>query len=292
MIDFKKLLLEEKKKALSQTSTSQDKFQIQAPDISNTTNRISTATATTTSNQDSSDNESIDNILSNQNTVEYNLFLKGIQDKLVQYKLKNTEIDSIYLIENYITEEEEKELMENVYADENDGQWVQLKRRRLQNWGGQPIPKGMVEEIIPKWLDIYCIKVSEFFKKKPNHILLNEYSYNQGIFPHKDGPLFFPCVSILSLGSTCIMDFYKELNDKNTQQVFLRPRSLLLFTQDAYKNYYHGIREEYFDIITENVINKEGLEIGQEIEREVRVSLTIRIVPNTIRKRTKEEQEQ
>jgi len=277
MIDFKKLLLEEKKKILNNNNNVlNEKI---SPDISNT--QTNTTSSINNNNYNNSNSET-DKIINNENTIEYNLFLKEIQDKLVQYKLKNTNIDSIYIIENYITEEEEKELLKNVYADENDSHWVQLKRRRLQNWGGTPIKKGMVEEKIPDWLDKYCHKISSFFKKTPNHILLNEYSYNQGIFPHKDGPLFFPCVSILSLGSTCIMDFYKELNDQNTQQIFLRPRSLLLFTQDAYKNYYHGIKEEYFDVITENVINKEGLEIGQEIEREVRVSLTIRIVPNSI----------
>ena len=28
--------------------------------------------------------------------------------------------------------------------------WKQLSNRRLQNWGGQPHPKGMIAEKLPK----------------------------------------------------------------------------------------------------------------------------------------------
>eukprot|EP01132_Coremiostelium_polycephalum_P003648 gene3648-4545_t len=185
------------------------------------------------------------------------------------------DIESIYYIRDYITVEEEKQLLSSIYLPENADKWTQLKRRRLQNWGGTPVNSGMKEEPLPHWLDKICLKVyeSDILPQKPNHVLLNEYCYNQGIMPHKDGPLFYPCVTILSMGSTCVMDFYKNLTSEPVQKLFLEPRSLLVFTNDAYKLYYHGISESYFDVITDKVVNindnDSKQEIGNEIEREV-----------------------
>ena len=52
-------------------------------------------------------------------------------------------------IPNFITEEEEKEIIQKV----NNAplpKWTQLSHRRLQNWGGIPHSKGMIAEEIPK----------------------------------------------------------------------------------------------------------------------------------------------
>lgn len=51
-------------------------------------------------------------------------------------------------IPNFITEEEELEIIKHV----NNAplpKWTQLSHRRLQNWGGIPHPKGMIAEEIP-----------------------------------------------------------------------------------------------------------------------------------------------
>jgi alkylated DNA repair protein alkB family protein 6 len=39
---------------------------------------------------------------------------------------------------------------------------------------------------------------------------VNEYIDGIGIMPHTDGPLYFPHVAILSLGSGAIFNFYKD----------------------------------------------------------------------------------
>ena len=98
-----------------------------------------------------------------------------------QYLLKNC-LKSVYYIPNFITEEEEKVLLKNIY-DSPKPKWTQLKNRRLQNWGGLPSSKGMVPETIPNWLNIYCKKIGElgiFESNTPNHILLNEYLSGKG----------------------------------------------------------------------------------------------------------------
>lgn len=90
--------------------------------------------------------------------------------------------DSCYYIPNFITEEEEKNLLKNIY-DAPKPKWTQLKNRRLQNWGGLPQPKGMIVEEMPNWLNEYCIKLRDLniFESVPNHCLINEYEPGQGI---------------------------------------------------------------------------------------------------------------
>jgi len=73
--------------------------------------------------------------------------------------------------------------------------------------------------------------------RNANHVLINEYLPGQGIMvrcmtlnsiyltcflvltgsvasqPHKDGPLYFPTVTTLSLGCHTLLDFYKPCDD-------------------------------------------------------------------------------
>ncbi len=88
-----------------------------------------------------------------------------------------------YYMPNFITEDEERLLLKNIY-DSPKPKWTQLKNRRLQNWGGIPQSKGMIQETVPNWLNEYCEKISGlgFFESHvPNHILINEYNPGQGI---------------------------------------------------------------------------------------------------------------
>ena len=55
----------------------------------------------------------------------------------------------INYIPNFITKEEEKEILQKIYSAPSP-KWTQLSNRRLQNWGGIPHPKGMIAEEIPK----------------------------------------------------------------------------------------------------------------------------------------------
>ncbi|GAA0159707.1 oxygenase [Lithospermum erythrorhizon] len=94
--------------------------------------------------------------------------------------------------------------------------------------------------------------------------------------PHQDGPAYYPVVAILSLGSPVVMDFSphvrlktssdtdsmsngiegniseqlppikNSIEDKEGNQTFsiiLMPRSLLIFKDEAYSGYLHGISD-------------------------------------------------
>ena len=129
-----------------------------------------------------------------------------------------------------------------------------------------------------------------------NHVLLNEYQPGQGIMPHLDGPTFYPTISTISLGSTTLLNFYKEVGEGESLQfadrlvtsLFVQPRSLLVLKDDMYDKYLHGIEEIDQDIISDKICNlHDPSVIGQAFPRSTRISLTIRHVPNTTKMKFK-----
>lgn len=206
-----------------------------------------------------------------------------------------------YYIPNFVTEDEESYLLQQVYKSPRT-KWTQLSARRLQNWGGLPHPKGMIAETIPEWLQTYCEKISSlgaFSGKTANHVLVNEYKPGEGIMPHEDGPLYHPTVTTISLGSHTLLDFYNPIGSDSREEqsapqteesrylfsLLVRPRSLLILQEDMYKKLLHGIQGSEEDALTEKVVNlaEAGGEKGETLTRGTRVSLTIRHVPKVIK---------
>ncbi|XP_033211180.1 alpha-ketoglutarate-dependent dioxygenase alkB homolog 6 [Belonocnema kinseyi] len=209
---------------------------------------------------------------------------------------------SAFYIPNFITEEEEQEIIKLVNKAPLP-KWTQLSHRRLQNWGGIPHPKGMIAEEIPSWLKKYVDKVSELNvfeeSKKPNHVLINEYLPGQGIMAHSDGPLFHPIVSTISCGSHTLLDFYERLDTEKVEKppkyefsLLIEPRSLLFLQKDLYQNYLHSIQERSNDVIStkklKNMNQCSKKYSDQDIlERSTRISLTIRHVPKVSKMKLK-----
>lgn len=103
--------------------------------------------------------------------------------------------------------------------------------------------------------------------------------------PHFDGPLYEPRVAILSLGSHTVMRFYAQLSDslpgehhKPAFSVFLPARSLFLFSKELYTRYLHSIEERTDDVLDASIVGVPAELIGQTLQRQTRVSLTIRRV--------------
>nr|XP_056703430.1 alpha-ketoglutarate-dependent dioxygenase alkB homolog 6 [Euleptes europaea] len=209
-----------------------------------------------------------------------------------------------YYIPDFITETEEVRLLQQVYGAPKP-KWTQLSGRRLQNWGGLPHPKGMVPEKLPPWLQTYTDKVSSlgvFGGKLANHVLVNEYRPGEGIMPHEDGPLYFPTVTTINLGSHTLLDFYHPVSrgqqtegeqgpapqleeERHFVSLILKPRSLLVLREDMYLRYLHGIRFVTEDTVTEKVANLDvcSCELRDMLCRGTRVSLTIRHVPKVLK---------
>mmetsp|Transcript_22620 Transcript_22620/g.56751 ORF Transcript_22620/g.56751 Transcript_22620/m.56751 type:complete len:298 (+) Transcript_22620:112-1005(+) len=227
--------------------------------------------------------------------------LPGLAPRLKAQLVNGTR--AAYYVPNFITEEEEQALISNIY----DHDWVQLKTRRLQYWGGLVGPNGLQQAALPQWLSerlqpsLSCLGVFTAF----NHVLINEYTPGQGIMPHEDGPLYLPRVAILSLRSPGSLHFtpkqagagrrageeevqqQRDQVDRGAvglgvaQQMFLEPRSLLIFEEDLYTRFLHGMPMGGADSVSCNAtanFGKLGVAVEGRVERATRVSLTIRVV--------------
>ncbi|KAG5674435.1 hypothetical protein PVAND_004406 [Polypedilum vanderplanki] len=217
---------------------------------------------------------------------------------LEEYKIDNININTCYYIPNFITESEEKLLLHEINKTPTI-RWTQLSNRRLIQIGGVPTNKGMIAEEIPKIYQTYIERINDlniFKEHKANHILLNEYLPGQGILPHCDGPLFYPIISTISLGSHTVLEFNKQQNDDDSYKIvkefklFIAPRSLLILKDNLYKDYMHGISEITEDNLDDptlkNVVTKIS-ESSNVLARSTRYSLTIRNVPRTSKMKLK-----
>ncbi|XP_028920158.1 alpha-ketoglutarate-dependent dioxygenase alkB homolog 6 isoform X2 [Ornithorhynchus anatinus] len=136
---------------------------------------------------------------------------------------------AIYYIPDFVSEEEEEYLLRQVYNAPKP-KWTQLSGRKLQNWGGLPHPRGMVPERLPAWLRRYTDKITSlgvFGGRRANHVLINEYQPGQGIMPHEDGPLYYPRVSTISLGSHTLLDLYRPVRPEAEEEEQEAPQEVL-----------------------------------------------------------------
>ncbi|KAL4431857.1 hypothetical protein ABPG74_012669 [Tetrahymena malaccensis] len=186
--------------------------------------------------------------------LDYNQFSQQVENLEVH---KVDGINTVYYLKDFITQRDEQSVIDEIYNLPNKS-WVDLtySNRRLQKWGGDVTQKGLVnQQSLPAFLEALSTKLydSKISPKKPNHVLLNEYQKGVGIMPHTDGPLYFPWVNSISLGSDCIFKFYKDMQSYRDgveqARVLLEKRSLVIFTDEAYKEYLHTIDDLTSDIV-------------------------------------------
>ena len=70
----------------------------------------------------------------------------------------------------------------------------------------------------------------------------------------------------------------------------LEPRSLVVFKEDMYTTFLHGIGERTEDIITDKIVNLakcNQVRISDVLRRTKRISLTVRHVPKVLKMRLK-----
>ncbi|XP_077141877.1 putative RNA/DNA demethylase ALKBH6 [Ranitomeya variabilis] len=229
-----------------------------------------------------------------------------MQANICAADLENFLIDkaprAAYYIPEYITAAEEEYLLRQVYNAPKP-KWTQLSGRKLQNWGGLPHPRGMVPEKLPPWLQTYTDKISSlevFGGSRANHVLVNEYNPGEGIMPHEDGPLYYPTVTTISLGSHTLLDFYLPISGPGSEEenqaarteeqrhvlsLLLEPRSLFILREDLYKSHLHGIRPVTQDTLDHKVANlgQCAARAEETLARRTRVSLTVRLVPKVLK---------
>lgn len=179
--------------------------------------------------------------------------------------------------------------------------FVQLRGKRTARFGGDPGPP-FVPETLPPWLTELCNGVAVAWQSVgsfneafiPNHVLINHYKAGEGIMPHTDGPAYTPIAAILSVGSATVFDFWRDHahsrgDSPATLSLLVKPRSLLIFTDDAYSSHLHGITDRSIDELdglanwdcNADATSDWSLRQlnGSCLLREERFSLTIRHVP-------------
>ncbi|XP_078152365.1 oxidoreductase [Carex rostrata] len=175
-------------------------------------------------------------------------------------------LPTVIYIPNFISDSEQAELLHHI-NQVPALRWKSLKNRRLQNWGGVVHEKGLLPQELPPWLKKITCRICQqtgLFPSAINHVLINEYLPHQGIMPHQDGPAYFPVVAIISLMSPVVIEFTphqrlrdpnldevimkeSEVNEKNDGQkncsLLLMPCSMVIFKDQAYSDYLHGIQD-------------------------------------------------
>ncbi|KAI5005063.1 hypothetical protein ZWY2020_032306 [Hordeum vulgare] len=186
-------------------------------------------------------------------------------------------IPTVLYVPDFISQAEQAQLLHHIYQAPAP-KWKVLKNRRLQNWGGVVHEKGLLPQALPPWLTKITDRICQWtglFPSAINHVLINEYHPNQGIMPHQDGPAYFPVVAIISLASPVVLDFTPhgklrglehtnvqniqadELQESNgsykvegtkeagpaSSSLLLMPCSLLIFKDQAYTDFLHGIQD-------------------------------------------------
>ncbi len=168
-------------------------------------------------------------------------------------------IEGLQIIEDFITEDEEKELLKLI----NDENWSNSISRRTQHYGYKYNynSKNAKQKAtpIPDWEILKKVKKIMNFEQ----VIVNEYKSGQGIAYHIDRPSVFGDVIIsLSLGSTYNM-LFKKFGKVITQP--LKRRSLLIIKGDARYKWMHSISRRKTDNID-----------GKRIPRGLRISITFR----------------
>lgn len=186
----------------------------------------------------------------------------------------------------FLTAAEQADLLTGIRA--HPSAWKTLRNRTLQNWGGLPHAKGMLPTTLPSFLHplITRLSATNLFPSDapPNHVLVNRYYPGQGIDPHTDGPAYKPVATIVSLCSTLVMHFTHVDNRQHVvARVLLRPGSLLVLEEKAYTDFLHAIDEVLVDHIDDSVFNAAPHEVGTALQRQERLSLTVRASARTLR---------
>ncbi|KAL7626282.1 hypothetical protein AAE478_003052 [Parahypoxylon ruwenzoriense] len=230
----------------------------------------------------------------------------ALPDSLDQVRIQSLP-PAAYYISDFITPEEEKNILEKI-ASAPKPRWKQLTHRRLQTWPSNLVNNTLIDAPLPAWLDEPIVrrlksiplshdnKSSNIFSnsphRKPNHVLINEYPPGIGIMPHKDGAAYHPVVCTVSFGASLCLDIYRPKEDGTLDiqpvwRILQEPRSLLITTSTLYTDFLHGIADitEDVELGANTIANWKLLRSPHNFadgrnSRETRTSLTYRDVMN------------
>ena len=183
-----------------------------------------------------------------------------------------SEIKGLELYPNFISQKEEKELINSI----DNSPWLNDLKRRVQHYGykydyrARKIDNSLYLGELPSWSKfIYTKMVDEkIIDFIPDQAIINEYETGQGISSHIDcEPCFGNTIISLSLNSSCVINFEKELNSKQKIGIFVEPKTLLVMKKESRYEWFHGIPQRKSDKFN-----------NETTKRERRISITFRKV--------------
>lgn len=175
------------------------------------------------------------------------------------------DIPGLTYIPDFITRDEENTLIAKI----DEQPWLNDLKRQVQHYGykydykARTVTNDAYLGPLPDWIK----SVAKKLPFKPDQTIVNEYLPGQGISAHTDCvPCFDDTIASLSLGSPVIMQFTCPKTGE-TQEIFLKERSLLVLSGPARYEWQHTIPARKSDIVN-----------GFKIKRSRRISLTFRTV--------------
>ena len=178
-------------------------------------------------------------------------------------------IQGLSIVKNFISDDEEKELL-NIMEEQ---EWNGTLLRKSQHYGyrynykTKDIGKEDYIGELPEWLDKYIFRIFKagYIYEFPNQVTINRYLPGEGIASHIDVPrIFDEKLYSISIGSGCSMVFE---NDDEFHMYYIPNKTFMLMEGNARYIYKHGIRRYKTDIVD-----------NREIDREIRYSITFRNV--------------
>ena len=163
-------------------------------------------------------------------------------------------IEGVTYISDFLNEDDEKNIIEHIDRQ----QWITDLERRVQHYGFRydykktSLDQNINVPKIPVWLNPMIRELVEECEliQPPNQLIVNEYQPGQGISEHIDATeIFGDTIIMISLGSSCIMDFTLEENKtKRKESIFLERRSLLMIQKEARYKWKHSISKRKNDV--------------------------------------------
>lgn len=210
----------------------------------------------------------------NEQRTFYLTFANRVPD--VVYNCFNCSPPGARIIEDFVSESEEAELLQQVQENLDSNNLQNLKHRQVTHYGyafnydtnSVDLNEPLERKIPENWLQI----MRRLQMVEPNQLTVNRYQPGQGIPQHVDTHSAFegPILS-LSLGSQISMEFHEPVSGQHCS-VFLPRRSLLIMDDESRYLWNHGITCRKNDVIR----NDEGrLELKSRL---VRTSFTFRKV--------------
>lgn len=183
----------------------------------------------------------------------------------------------------------------------------------------------MVAEPLPAWLTALTQRIDALqlypAGATANHVLINEYLPGQGIMPHEDGPLYYPTIATVSIGTHTVLNFYDKVDARVESEAeggreehdeaasggataavdtaaaklrteprfcFLLEKNSLLVLRGELYHKLHGIEEVAEDVVDSELMLNLPLcdsspTTGQNMARDTRISFTIRHVLKSVK---------